>query len=247
MQVQRGVGFHAGLEQRVPVAGVDARKAQFFRLVEEREHVAPAGSIAANLVGGQLCVAEPGDGEWHHPVGIRTGPVLDRPVVPGLHRSEPKIMVLGLHEARTAEAGHHRRETHRGVHAGEIHVRDAVVDIPTTATHVLEPRRIHRVLRRRAARDGVGTGDRDEPVLQLPVLGAIGVLDNARCALGEAGRHPALERLGGLDEVVVHGDHGVMPRPRFRLGQERHLGLVASGANRESLKCLAHCFSLSRS
>ena len=71
--------------------------------------------------------------------------------------------------------------------------------------------------------------DRVEPDLVVPlavvapVLHALVVELDPRRRVGPLRRHPALEQVRRLDEVVVDGDERVPPFAALRLGQERHL------------------------
>ena len=90
--------------------------------------------------------------------------------------------------------------------------------------HLVEARRLEAVLADGPADDGVEPDVRDLLAVVDPDLGAVVLLDDARRPVGEPGGHAPGERVRRLDDVVVDGDHRVLPVPPLRLGQERDAG-----------------------
>ena len=139
-------------------------------------------------------------------------PLLDHPVVVGLHAQVREDLVLGLHEHLAAEAGE-RREAHLGVGPVGIHVLDAGLGVQAAAAHLLvgDARDLHLV----AVEPGGGgeAGLRDAlvlvqpPVAQLALVGRL-VAEHAADEL----HLPALLDGAGPD-VVVLGREAVEPDP----------------------------------
>ena len=161
--------------------------------------------------------------------GLVRAPVFEHPVVPGAGDGDGELGVFGdLVDALAGEAGQERREAQRRVDAVEIHVAQAVLDVPRAAAHVFEASRIEAVLVDRAA------GDRVEPdvghhlAVEEPRLDTVDV-DDARRTIGELGRHATFERVRRLDDVVVARDHQIAPLGARRIGQQRHLALDVAG------------------
>ena len=98
-----------------------------------------------------------------------------------------------------AKPGDQRREAQTRVHAVEIHVADAGLDVVTAAPHLVEARRLHAPL-------FFGpTGDRVEPDLRVQVVfvdpGFAAVLegDDLGRVLGEvAGMRPSKRSAGSM-------------------------------------------------
>ncbi len=86
--------------------------------------------------------------------GCGAAPLVDVPVVVGLHDGEREVLVVGGGEQAAAEAGE-RREAHRAEHAAGVHVLDALVDVPAAGAHLVEGGRLDAVLLLGATGDGV--------------------------------------------------------------------------------------------
>ena len=176
------------------------------------------------------------DLQWDHPPRREARPLLDHPVVPRAHAHERKLGVVGeLLEALAGEAGEERRKTDRRVDAVEIHVGDASADVPGTAAHLVEARRLEAVLADRSAGDGVETDVRQLLTLEDPHLTSVVMLDDAWGTIGEFPGKTAGERVRRLDDVIVDRDDREPPLGSLGLGEPAHRSLLGG---RESLSRL---------
>ena len=138
-----------------------------------------------------------------------------------LHRRHRELEVVGdLLQALAGEAGQERREVQRRVDAVEVHVLDALVDVPRAAAHLVEAGRLEAVLGHRSADDRVEADVRQRLAVVHPGLAAVVGVDDPRRAVGELARDPTLEGVRRLDDVVVDGDDGVAALGALGLGQE---------------------------
>jgi hypothetical protein len=135
---------------------------------------------------------------------------MKRPGVGVLHRGAREQLAGELRE---------RREAHRAEHAVRVHVLDAVVHVVTTRAHLLERRRVHRVLL------GRPTGHRVEPdvrqfhALERPHVDAGVLAHELRRRVLVLRREVPLEDVGRFDDVVVdaHQDQVLDTHGRFPL------------------------------
>ena len=203
--------------------GVQRRQTEPFRELGKRHRPEAACGVGAHLGGGDLGIEQPRHLARDDATRVRARPLV---VVPVVGRAHDRERELGIRHpelvALPGEAGERRREVERRVHAVEVHVVHAGVDVPRAASHLVEARRLEAQLLARTADDGV------EPDLVVafavvgPVLHAVVVDLDARRRGLEARREPALEQVRRLDEVVVDRDERAPPGPAFGLGQERH-------------------------
>ena len=136
---------------------------------------------------------------------MRAAPLVDVPVVVGLHDRERELLV-GAGEEQAARERRERREAHAREHAARAHVLHALVHVVAAGAHLVEGGRVDAVLLLGPARDRVETDVGDRLVVEDPhVVAGVGVLDPGR-AVGELRREPALEQVRRLDEVVVDAD-----------------------------------------
>ena len=85
--------------------------------------------------------------------GAYAGPGLDDQSFHARTHGQRELGVVGeLLEPLAGEAGEERREAQRRVHAVDVHVGDAGVDVPRAAAHLVEAGRLEAVLRRPAGR-----------------------------------------------------------------------------------------------
>ena len=95
--------------------------------------------------------------------------------------------------------------------------------VVATGPHLVEARRLHRPLVLRAARHRVQPDLGVTPAVEHPRLGAVLGGHDRGASSAIPGRQPALEEVGGLDEVVVDRDDGQTTRSWLGVGQEgRH-------------------------
>ena len=104
MQIDRA-RLLAGREERVPLAGVDRRKAEVRRDLAEAHRVHAACGVASHFGRGQLGVPERDDRERDQLAARVAAPLLDHPVVVGADAGQTEVAVLGLGERLAAEAG----------------------------------------------------------------------------------------------------------------------------------------------
>ena len=137
-----------------------------------------------------------------------------------LHAGQAEVAVCGVEEDPAAEPGDHGREVHRRPDPVDVHVAHAGVDV--VATRAASGRSGTAPGRRSP---GGGRPPRSSPPgcsarPRTPTPG--GPRASRRCggAVRQRGRQPALERVGGLDHMVVDRDHGVAHLPGLGLGEE---------------------------
>ena len=155
-------------------------------------------------------------------------PLLEEPVVPGpdaRHARAPRSLALEEHPA--AESGDLRREVHRRPDPVDVHVPHPGVDVVAAGTHLVEAERLEPARSpaagrpRRSSRPGCSAGPR------TPRPGGPAGSPRSAAPVGQAAGHAALERVGRLDDVVVHRDDGHPDVPGLGLRQEE--GLVQGG------------------
>lgn len=145
------------------------------------------------------------------------------PVVPGSHGRHRQIPVLGhLLQPLAGEPRKERREVQRRVYPVEIHVFDALVNVPSATPHLVEPGRFETVLGHRPADHGVEADVGQRLSVIHPGLPAVPGVDHLRGAFGELARHAAGEGVRWLDDVIVDRDHGVEPFGPFGFREEGH-------------------------
>jgi hypothetical protein len=96
VHVDDGAGLGAGPEERLPVVGVDRRQVEVRRDLAEAHGPHTALRVAVHLGGGQLGVPELHDDERDEATVGVAAPLLDHPVVVGLHAEVGQLLVLGL-------------------------------------------------------------------------------------------------------------------------------------------------------
>ena len=219
-----------GRPERVPVVAVDARPPELGRVLGEGHGVASLGRHPAHLGRHDLGVPDGGDGQRDEAARVGAAPRLDVPVVVGLQHGERQVLVLRPGEELPAELDE-RGEAHRSEHAVHVHVPDPLVDVVAAGPHLGERGGLDAVLLGGPSHDGVQPDVGDLVALVGPDVDPAVLVDDPRGAVLPLGRHPALEHVGRLDDMVVdtHEDeilcvHGAPPscvvrgghRPRRR-------------------------------
>ena len=198
-----------------------------------------ARGVGPDLGRALLGVEQPRQLQRDDAAGVCAGPHVELPVV---GRAHDRARELGIADAELValprEAGERRREAQRRVHAVEVHVVDARVDVIGTAPHLVEARGIERPLVQRLAHDRVEAHLEVLLAVVEPVLGGAVVLaHHAGRGVGELRRHPALEHVRWFDQVVVDRDERDVARPAGRLGEPVDLGRLLAGGE-EALAAL---------
>ena len=223
MQADHGPGLGAGPDDRLPVAVEDGRHAEAVgALGQGHRREAPLG-VAADLLGTDLGVGEPGDAHGDDALGMRRPPLLEEPVVPRLRRRQTELGVGALREHPPAEAGDHRGEVERRPHAVDVHVADAGLDVVAAGPHLIEAEGLDLHRLRPPAGDGVHADLAVDLAVELPdLVPPLVDHDPGRLVL-QLLRQATLEHVGRLDQVVVDADDGVPDLPGLRLGEEQVL------------------------
>ena len=150
------------------------------------------------------------------------------PVVPCPHRGERQIAVRShLLQPLAGETWQKRRKVQRCVDAVEVHVLDALVNVPGAPAHLVEAHRLEAVLRDRAPDDGVEADVRQHLVVIDPGLAAIGGVDDFGRPISQPLRQTTGEGVRRFDDVVVDGDQGVAASCPRRIGKKCDRSVVA--------------------
>ena len=141
---------------------MDRRQAERVRVLGEGDGVAALGRAAADLGGGQLGVPQRDHGERDEPaLAVAGAPLVDHPVVVGLHAEERELLVVALEEGLAAEAGQRVREADRRVDVVGVHVGQPLGLLPAPGADLVEGgRRRRRARRSRPRPTASGTGRR---------------------------------------------------------------------------------------
>src|SRR5262245_40604694 len=192
-------------EQWVPRVGVDARHAQTYRVLRERDRVAALVGESADLLRALVRVVQRQDAAGDEALRVRAAPLVDVPVVVRLDHDEVDGAVGAELEHLAREAGPVRE-----VEPGELpaggHVAHALVDVVAAGPHVLVPHGLDVEHLGRLARDGVETEVPPGDFAVVPLLRAVGAVDDARRLVAIALGHMALEHVGGFGDVVGERD-----------------------------------------
>ena len=237
-----GAGVLAGLEERIPVAAlvVHRRQPERVRVLGERDGEAAAVGVAAHLGGGQLGVPQRDHAERDEAaLAVAGAPLVDHPVVVGLHAEEREVLVLALVERLAAEAGERVREADRRLDVVGRHVEQPVLLDPAAGADLVEGDRgdveLLEVERRAQLGERVDEVVVEPPVAQLAALDALLVGEDAALEAELGGvaldpgrpvevllRQPVGPEGGRLHHVVVDGDderevsrHGADTRTSF--------------------------------
>ena len=203
---------------------VHARQAEEGRDLAEADGADATRRVAPHLGRGQLGVPQRDEAERDEPAARVAAPLLDHPVVVGLHAEQAELLVLGLGEGLAAEAGE-GREAERGLNVVGVHVVEAGLHLVGARAHVLVGDALHGHLVARHAHGGVDAQQRPLEVLVVPpvdrhALGAgldlerpapvlhlgHGRAHDPRPDLGVLGGEAVLPHVGRLDHVIVDRD-----------------------------------------
>ena len=226
VHVHDGLRLGAGLEEGIPVVVgiVHARQAEERRDLAEAHGAHAAVRVAPHLRRRQLGVPQRNEAEGDEPAARVTAPLLDHPVVVGLHAEQAELVVLGLGEGLAAEAGK-GREAQRRLDVVDVHVLEAGLHLVGARAHVLVGDALHGHLVARHADGGVDPQERALEVLVVPPVDGHalrpgldleraaaelhlghGGAHNPRPDLGVLGREAVLPHIGRLDHVIVDRD-----------------------------------------
>ena len=147
VQAHHGARLRARGEERIPVAGVQRRQAEPLGELGERHRVEAARRRCA----GSRRAATLGVEEPRQLARDDAARVACPPTPRGASRSRrarPRARARDRSRragsAGPAKPGERRREVQRRVHAVEVHVVHARVDVPRAAPHLVEARRVER-------------------------------------------------------------------------------------------------------
>ncbi|CAB4836652.1 unannotated protein [freshwater metagenome] len=218
-----------GPHERIPVATkiVDGGQPERLGVLGERDRGDTFGGAAFYLARNRGRVPQRHDDERDEAAGRGGAPLVDHPVVVGLHAEERELLVLGLVEDLPAEA-RERREAQRREDVAGVHVLDAGLDVVAPGQHVGIGDRV-RGKKRFAGLAGAGgqTTRRHEPILVRPELTVIEG-DQTRSDVAVASGHAVLPHGGRLEHVIIDRDHPIKRpftsehRVPLRLAPTRH-------------------------
>jgi hypothetical protein len=118
--------------------------------------VIPAFGVLVDHLRADFGVEQPRQLAGNDPIGVGARPRFDVPVVPGPDRRHCEVAVFGdLLQPLACETREERREVQRRVHTVEVHILDALVDIPCAAPHFVEPGGLEAELRHGSSDDRV--------------------------------------------------------------------------------------------
>ena len=201
VQAEHGLGLLARAQHRIPVVGVDRGQLQVDRVLGEAH-----GLEAARRVGADVGRPRPRDRRARRAAAGSRGRGADRPTPRCASRSTPasdaspsswSLLAENTVPAKPAMSdGKHSAR----VHAVEVHVGDARVDVVAAAAHLVEARGLHVPLVLRAAGDRVQPDLRVEAILVDPRLAAVVERDDAWRARrrGAAGIRPSKRSAGSM-------------------------------------------------
>ena len=237
VQAHHGLGLRAGGEERIPVAGVQRGEPEPLGELGEGHRVEAARGVGADLGRAFLGVEQPRELQRDDAPRVRARPHVELPVVGRAHDRTGELRIAHPElVALTREPGERRREAQRRVHAVEVHVVDAGVDVVGPPSHLVEPGRVERPLVQRLAHHRVESDLEVLLAVVEPVLGGAVVLGHhTRRGVGELRRYPTLEHVRRLHEMVVDRDQGDVTRLVRRVGEPVDLGrLLARGLRKPS-------------
>ena len=235
MERNDGLGLLAGRHHRIPVARVQSRQPEFVGCLRKGDRAKTTLCVASNLFGADLGIEQIGELHRNDSAGIAARPLLEAPIVPGAHRRERELRILRRQlQALSGEARQERREIHRSPDAGQVHVLDAVMDVPSARAHLVEAGGLEAVLRDGAAHDGVEPDVGHDFAGVFPDFAAVFGLHDARRAILERLREATLEGVAWFHDVVIDGDDGPTAFLARGFGQKGDLPLARSSGDREA-------------
>ena len=137
--------------------------------------------------------------------GIRAAPLVDVPVVVRLDHHEVDVAVGALVQHLAGEAGPVGEVEARELTAGR-HVADALVHVVATGAHVLVAQRVDVEELRRLARDRVQSEVPAADVAVVPLLRAVGFVDDTRRRLAVPRGNVRVEHVRRFADVIVDRD-----------------------------------------
>ena len=215
---------------------MDARQPEVRRDLAEADRPGAARRVAVYLRDGQVDVPERDQAQRDEMAAGVAAPLVDHPVVVGLHAREAELLVGALHEGLAAEAREGRKRQ-RAVDPRERQVVDARLGLVATGPHLVVGHRadehlraveaVHVAAGRRVERDrDVTLVHVGEAVLVEPVVAPRAVVGHlllvrradvepelaparaldARSLVAQPDRQTVLPEMRGLDDVVVDAD-----------------------------------------
>ena len=160
------------------MVGVHGGKTDVGRVLGEAHGSEAPPGIGADLIGGHDRIAQPRDLQWDDALGVGPRPHLAVPVVPGSYARQAELGVLAAGEHGAGEPGEQRGEVERRLDAADVHVPDALVDVPAAAAHLVEAGRLHAPLVLGSTHDGVEAHVGVVVALVEPHLGTFVGLDH---------------------------------------------------------------------
>src|SRR5207245_4115248 len=124
-------------EERVPLAGMDARETEKRRDLGETDRVGSALGVPSYFVARQLRAPERNERQRDEPSPRAAAPLLDHPVVVRAHAQQRELAVVGFEKRLAAEA-RERRERERRVRVVDVHVLEPRLRLVTAAAHLVE-------------------------------------------------------------------------------------------------------------
>jgi len=173
-------------------------------VLAEGDGVESALGILVDHLGAQLGIQQPWQLAGDDPFGVRACPDIQVPVVPSANRGQRQLSIAG-HQLQplAGEPGQEGREVQRRVDAVQIHVSDALVNIPSAPAHFVETDRFEAVLGDGSPDHGVETDVGQFLIVVDPCLSTVVGVDDVRCPVGELAREAAGKGVWGFDDVVV--------------------------------------------
>ncbi len=215
------VGLLARPEERRPVLMVgDRRQVEPLGRLEERHRGEPALGVAADLLAGEHRVLEPRQLHRDEPLGMGAVPLLDHPAVPRPDGGQAHLLVAVQRQDPAGEPPRAGREAQRRPHTVDVHVTNALVDVPTGAAHLVEVQGFVGPLRTRSTGDDAEAGVGVEPVLVAPRLAPVGLADDPGSPVPKGCRESRGEHVGRLGQVVVDRDDGERARLGLGVGEQ---------------------------
>ena len=128
-----------------------------------------------------------------------------------------------MREHAAAKSGDHRRKVHRRPDTVDIHVANALIDIPASFSHITEFGWLQILHALASASDGVHADLRKPLAFKFPNLVTVLVRHNLWCSTLKLRRQPAFEHLWGLNQVIVNRNDGEAHFCRFWVGQQHRI------------------------
>ncbi len=226
MHAYHGRGLRTGPQQRIPppFGIVQAWQAKLCRKFTESDSTHTTSGVSAHLGRGELDVPQRDQTERDKPATAVAAPLLDHPVVIGVHTRQREVLVLGFVESLAAEPGE-GREAQGSFDMIHIHIDQTCRRLVESWPHLVVP---HRFLTDLLRFQAGGRHSRDHCVPEVLVHPPVGL----RAARGHPKRpavcrdhlvrrtyhpwarlpvpagQPVPPQVRRLNHVVVHGNDG---------------------------------------